>query len=130
MGRLTWGPIVTLAHTVRKESSTMKRFTFLVFLGAVLLFASSSAVLAIGRPGSRAAAGPDPQGTPAWCAAPSTTVVAGDTKGRDGAACSSNSECKSDTCEGGSCCTDHGNTCDSASHCCGHQSCGTDGKCP
>jgi hypothetical protein len=52
------------------------------------------------------------------------------TKGGDGAACSSNDECSSNVCEGGSCCTDYGATCDSSSHCCGHQSCGSDGKCP
>lgn len=48
---------------------------------------------------------------------------------RDGGACSSGDECSSGTCEGGSCCTAHGDTCDDSSHCCGHQSC-TDGKCP
>lgn len=52
------------------------------------------------------------------------------TKGGDGAACSSNDECSSTVCEGGSCCTDYGSSCDSSSHCCGHQSCGSDGKCP
>jgi hypothetical protein len=51
-------------------------------------------------------------------------------KSSDGAACSSNDECSSKVCEGGSCCTDYGATCDSSSHCCGHQSCGSDGKCP
>jgi len=57
-------------------------------------------------------------------------IIAGSsTKGRDGAACSSNDECKSDVCEGGSCCTAHGASCDSASHCCGHQSC-SNGTCP
>lgn len=49
-------------------------------------------------------------------------------KGNDGAACSSNDECKG-VCEGGSCCTNYGDPCDASSHCCGHQSC-TDGKCP
>lgn len=49
-------------------------------------------------------------------------------KGNDGAACSSNDECKG-VCEGGSCCTNYGDPCDATSHCCGHQSC-TDGKCP
>lgn len=51
-------------------------------------------------------------------------------KSGDGAACSSNDECSSSVCEGGSCCTDYGATCDSSTHCCGHQSCGSDGKCP
>jgi hypothetical protein len=56
-------------------------------------------------------------------------------KGRDGAACSEDDECKSGTCEGGSCCTDTGNTCTSSSHCCGHVSCNipkdeTSGTCP
>ena len=50
-------------------------------------------------------------------------------KGGDGAACSTNEECRSNTCEGGSCCTAHGAPCDSSSHCCGYQSC-TNGKCP
>lgn len=50
--------------------------------------------------------------------------------GSDGAACSDNSECNSGVCEGGSCCTAHGAACNSTSHCCGHQSCGEDGKCP
>jgi len=59
----------------------------------------------------------------------STTTTASRSKGRDGAACSSNDECKSDVCEGGSCCTAHGASCDSASHCCGHQSC-SNGTCP
>lgn len=49
--------------------------------------------------------------------------------GRDGAACSSDDECASNVCEGGSCCTDYGATCDSTSHCCGHQSC-VNGTCP
>jgi len=49
-------------------------------------------------------------------------------KGNDGAACSSNDECKG-VCEGGSCCTNYGDPCNSSSHCCGHQSC-TDGTCP
>ncbi|MDD2336345.1 MAG: hypothetical protein PHD01_07185 [Geobacteraceae bacterium] len=52
------------------------------------------------------------------------------TKSGDGAACSSNDDCSSKVCEGGSCCTDYGATCDSSSHCCGHQSCGGDGTCP
>ena len=51
-------------------------------------------------------------------------------KGGDGAACSCNDECSSNVCEGGSCCTDYGDPCDSSSHCCGHQSCGSDGRCP
>jgi len=50
-------------------------------------------------------------------------------KGGDGAACSSNDECSSNVCEGGSCCTDYGASCNSSSHCCGHQSC-VDGTCP
>ncbi len=109
----------------------MKRSTLLASLGVAVLLAGASTVLAAGRPGSRAATGADAQSTPAWCpASTSAVIVASDTKGRDGAACSSGSECKSGTCEGGSCCTDHGETCDSASHCCGHQSCGSDSKCP
>lgn len=48
---------------------------------------------------------------------------------RDGAACSNNDECSSGVCEGGSCCTNYGDSCDSSSHCCGHQSC-TNGTCP
>lgn len=51
-------------------------------------------------------------------------------KGGDGAACSGNDECSSSVCEGGSCCTDYGDPCDSSSHCCGHQSCGNNGRCP
>ncbi len=67
-------------------------------------------------------------------AGPGLTAVATEAaslanKGGDGAACSSGDECNSGTCEGGSCCTAHGDTCDSTSHCCGHQSC-TDGSCP
>lgn len=51
-------------------------------------------------------------------------------KGRDGAACSDDDECQH-VCEGGSCCTDYGDPCDSNSHCCGHPSQGcTNGKCP
>lgn len=49
-------------------------------------------------------------------------------KGRDGAACSSDDECKG-VCKGGSCCTDHGDSCNSSSHCCGYQSC-NNGTCP
>jgi len=49
--------------------------------------------------------------------------------GSDGAACSCDDECVSKVCEGGSCCTDYGATCDSSSHCCGHQSC-VNGTCP
>lgn len=60
----------------------------------------------------------------------STSSTTSTSKGGDGAACSSNDECTSNVCEGGSCCTDHGATCDSGSHCCGHQSCGSDGRCP
>ena len=59
----------------------------------------------------------------------STTTETLSTKGSDGAACSNNDECNSNVCEGGSCCTAHGASCDETSHCCGHQSC-TDGKCP
>ena len=51
-------------------------------------------------------------------------------KGNDGAACSSNDECKG-VCEGGSCCTKYGDPCNSTSHCCGHPSQGcTNGTCP
>jgi len=61
----------------------------------------------------------------------STKTTAARSKGRDGAACSSNDECKGDVCEGGSCCTAHGSSCDSNSHCCGHPSQGcTNGTCP
>lgn len=60
---------------------------------------------------------------------PSTSAAASSSKGRDGAACSGNDECQSDVCEGGSCCTDYGASCDESSHCCGHQSC-TNGFCP
>jgi hypothetical protein len=59
-----------------------------------------------------------------------STSTATTRKGRDGAACSGADECKSGVCEGGSCCTDYGASCDSASHCCGHQSCTKDGTCP
>lgn len=59
----------------------------------------------------------------------STTTETSPNKGRDGAACSDKKECESDVCEGGSCCTDYGKSCDSNSHCCGHQSC-TDNFCP
>ncbi|MFH1532291.1 MAG: hypothetical protein ABIK09_16315 [Pseudomonadota bacterium] len=62
-------------------------------------------------------------------ASKAVTTAAARAKGRDGAACSSNDECESNVCEGGSCCTAHGAPCDSASHCCGHQSCTSD-KCP
>jgi hypothetical protein len=58
----------------------------------------------------------------------SRRTTASSSKGRDGAACSSNDECIG-VCEGGSCCTDHDVPCDSTSHCCGHQSC-TNGNCP
>jgi hypothetical protein len=54
----------------------------------------------------------------------------GTSKSGDGAACSSNSDCSSNVCEGGSCCTNYGDPCDSSSHCCGHQSCGSNGRCP
>jgi len=56
-------------------------------------------------------------------------IVASRSTGRDGAACSSDDECSSNVCEGGSCCTDYGASCDSTSHCCGHQSC-INGTCP
>jgi hypothetical protein len=51
-------------------------------------------------------------------------------KSGDGAACSSKSDCSSNVCEGGSCCTNYGDPCNSSSHCCGHQGCGSDGYCP
>lgn len=61
----------------------------------------------------------------------STTTTTSPTKGRDGAACSDNDECKSGVCEGGSCCTASGDPCNEYSHCCGHPSQGcTDGTCP
>lgn len=50
-------------------------------------------------------------------------------KGSDGAACSGSDECSSGVCEGGSCCTNYGDTCSSSSHCCGHQNC-NNGTCP
>jgi hypothetical protein len=56
-------------------------------------------------------------------------TIASQSASRDGAACSDNNDCKSKVCEGGSCCTDYGATCDANSHCCGHQSC-TNGQCP
>jgi len=60
-----------------------------------------------------------------------STTTTSPAKKSDGGACSNNDECKSGTCEGGSCCTDSGDSCDSSSHCCGHPSQGcTDGKCP
>lgn len=60
----------------------------------------------------------------------STTTTTSSKRGRDGAACSDNDECKSGVCEGGSCCTDYGASCDSSSHCCGHQSCNKNNTCP
>jgi len=65
--------------------------------------------------------------TPASVPAPA--CYADQAKG-DGGACSSDDECDSGKCEGGSCCTKHGDPCDSTSHCCGHQSCKKDGTCP
>ncbi len=62
-----------------------------------------------------------------FAAGSSSTMFAAN-KGRDGAACSGNSECIH-VCEGGSCCTNYGDPCNSSSHCCGHQSC-NNGKCP
>lgn len=63
--------------------------------------------------------------------APTGTGISGSISAkRDGGACSEDSDCESGECEGGSCCTPHGATCDSSSHCCGHQSCGKDGTCP
>ena len=59
----------------------------------------------------------------------STTISAKESN--DGVACSNNNECKSGVCEGGSCCTDHGVSCSSTSHCCGHPSQGcTNNICP
>ena len=53
------------------------------------------------------------------------------TKKADGAACSDNSDCNSEKCEGGSCCTKPKDKCDTSSHCCGHppQGC-TNSQCP
>lgn len=59
----------------------------------------------------------------------SMLMTASRSAGSDGAACSSDDECSSKVCEGGSCCTDYGASCDSSSHCCGHQSC-INGACP
>lgn len=60
-----------------------------------------------------------------------TNVVVASAKRRDGSACSGNGECSSGVCEGGSCCTAHGDPCNLASHCCGHPSQGcTNGTCP
>lgn len=108
----------------------MKRSTLAASIGAALLLAGATTVLAAGRAATRAATEPPPAASPAWCAPAVNTVAGSDRKGRDGAACSSGDECQSGTCEGGSCCTAHEDTCDSSSHCCGHQSCGSDGKCP
>lgn len=113
----------------------MRHFTLLVLVGAALAVLSTGA-LAAGRLDGRRA--PAPVGAELVTAMPATaapepcgaaaTTIAGSR--RDGAACSSSDECKSEVCEGGSCCTDHGATCDSSSHCCGHQSCKADGTCP
>ncbi len=70
------------------------------------------------------------EGSPNPFAAGSSSTMFAANKGRDGAACSSNAECVH-VCEGGSCCTNYGDDCDSSSHCCGHPSQGcTNGKCP
>src|SRR5512140_2616199 len=107
----------------------MKRSTLLVLVGAGLALIVSTSVLAAGRSNVRGA--PEPgtsqlaaalQSTEALQASPAAgAAIAGNA--RDGAACSSKDECKSNVCEGGSCCTDYGASCDSSSHCCGHQSC-------
>ena len=50
-----------------------------------------------------------------------------------GAACSTDSECKSskEKCEGGSCCVRKGQTCTGLGYCCGHPSQGcVNGTCP
>jgi hypothetical protein len=48
---------------------------------------------------------------------------------RDGSGCWDDSECCSNACKGGSCCTESGNSCGANSHCCTRQAC-TDGVCP
>jgi Ca2+/H+ antiporter len=105
----------------------MKRSTLSVVIGAALLLVGSTAVLAAGRSGAE-------QGATATSAlfTPASVALVPPTcdNSPDGAACSANSDCSSKKCEGGSCCTKHDDPCDSSSHCCGHQSCGTDGKCP
>lgn len=109
----------------------MRRSIVTVGLIAAFGFIVSGSVLAAGRP---ARVAPAPGG--AAVSTQEASVAAGEKrKGRDGAACSDGDECQSGTCEGGSCCTDHGATCDSSSHCCGHQSCTvaageTSGTCP
>ncbi len=92
----------------------MRRSILAVGIVAALAFIVTGGVLASGRPSP----------APAAAVAPATAA-----RGADGAACSSGDECQSGTCEGGSCCTAHGDACDSSSHCCGHQSC-TSGTCP
>lgn len=87
-----------------------------------------------------AAGGVSADGSTAWSSQEATVAasdggvtnagICGTTSAkRDGGACSSGDECNSGTCEGGSCCTAHGDTCNDSSHCCGHQSC-KDGTCP
>jgi len=62
--------------------------------------------------------------------APAPSPASNSSKKGDGAACSSDDECKGE-CEGGSCCTPTGDPCNEYSHCCGHPSQGcTNGTCP
>ncbi len=110
----------------------MKRIALPIVVGSALVLVASTTVLAAARSAPPGAAA---QGAAAFAPAPFTpaahaAVPPTCANSPDGAACSSDSDCQSGKCEGGSCCTKHGDTCDSSSHCCGHQSCGTDGTCP
>ncbi len=105
---------------------TMRTWKWLLGAGAAAALAAAGGAIAEEKGRSEeplvvARVAPGADGTPA--------CVADRAKG-DGGACSSNDECNSGKCEGGSCCTKHDDPCDSTSHCCGHQSCGKDGKCP
>lgn len=48
----------------------------------------------------------------------------------DRGGCSSDGECCSNACRGGSCCTPSGISCSNSSLCCTRQACGSDGRCP
>lgn len=98
----------------------MKQISLMVAVLAMVAFLVSTGAQAASLAGQ-------PEGPAVMARA--ATVAPSARKGGDGAACSTDDECTSGTCEGGSCCTAHGAACTASSHCCGHQSC-TGGTCP
>lgn len=99
------------------------------WIGAVLVVSLAAAGGAIAEEKARSGAEPLVVARVAPAADGAPACIADRAKGGDGAACSSDDECNSGKCEGGSCCTKQGAACDTTSHCCGYQAC-KDGTCP